>query len=299
MPTLETSGFLPPHLLERLGGLDVVARTVVQGFQAGLHRATRRGTGEDFARHREYQQGDDVRYLDWKLYARTDRLYVREFEERSNLQAYLVVDATASMGFVGEAGMSRLRYASYVAAALGHLMLGAGDAVGLAAAAGDSRLLVAPRTRRGQLHALLIALQSLTPEGTGDLAGALDRVALALPRRGRVVLISDLLADDDGDALVTSAARLRARGDEVQVFSVLTSVELGEAPLGAGVFFDPERPLPRVPAVTTDVGYRARLESYYQRLAARLRAHGVEYAALRTDEPVEAGLLRWAVARRG
>lgn len=159
-----STGFLPPGLLERLGGLEVVARTVVRGFQAGVHRSPLRGAGEDFARHRDYQQGDDVRYLDWKLYARTDRLYVREFEERSNLQAYLVVDASASMEYAGAGGVAKVRYASYVAAALAHLMLGAGDAVGLAASGRSGGLLVAPRGRKGHLHELLLSLERLTPD---------------------------------------------------------------------------------------------------------------------------------------
>lgn len=294
------AGFLPPHLLERLGGLDLVARTVVRGFQAGLHRATRRGAGEDFAKHRDYQQGDDVRYVDWKLYGRTDRLYVREFEERSNLVAYLVVDATASMGYADADGVGKLRYACYVAAALGHLMLAAGDAVGLASAGAEPRLLVAPRARRGQLHAILLALQALEARGSGDPAEALDRAAASLRRRGRVILISDLLADDDGAAMVAAVGRLRARGDEVQVFRVLTPGELGDRPAAPGLFFDPERPGSTVPAVPADDrAYAPRVGAYYASLAASLRGHGAEYAELRTDEPVEAGLLRWALGRRG
>jgi uncharacterized protein (DUF58 family) len=297
--TPDAATFLPPHLLERLGGLDVVARTLVRGFQAGLHRATRRGAGEDFAKHREYQQGDDVRYVDWKIYGRTDRLFVREFEERSNLQAFLVLDATASMGFADARGLTKLRYGAYLAAALGHLMLSAGDAVGLATAGEDAALRVAPRARRGHLHAILLALQSLAGDGRAGAAAALDRAAAALPRRGRLVLISDLLEEDEGAALTRTAARLRARGDEVLVFRVLTPTELGEAPLGAALFFDPEHPDRAVPAVgADDAGYRERLQRYYADLAARLRAHGVEYTELRTDEPVEAGLLRWALSRR-
>ncbi|HEX8360292.1 MAG TPA: DUF58 domain-containing protein, partial [Longimicrobium sp.] len=117
----ERNSFLPPRLLERLGGLEVVARTVVRGFLAGTHRSARRGAGEDFAKHRDYQQGDDTRYLDWKLFARTDRLHVREFEEHSNLAAYLVVDASLSMDFADGDDPGKLRYASFVAAALAHL----------------------------------------------------------------------------------------------------------------------------------------------------------------------------------
>lgn len=294
------AGWLPPGLLERVGGLDLVARTVVRGFLSGLHRSPLRGAGEDFARHREYQQGDDLRHLDWKLYGRTDRLYVREYEERSNLEAYLVVDATASMGYAGADGVTKLRYAQYVAAALAHLMLSSGDAVGLAAFGGGARLLLPPRTRRGHLHDLLTQLDRLTPAGNDGPAEVLDRVGEALRRRGRVVLLSDLLEDDDGRALSTVAGRLRARGDETVLLRVLTPEEAGDAALPPAMFFDPERPDAEVPAAPgADDGYRARVAEYYRALGHRLTGRGAEYVPLSTAEPVEAGLVRWLHARRG
>lgn len=299
-PASSTDAFLPPRLLERLGGLEIVARTVVRGFLAGAHRSQRRGAGEDFARHRDYQQGDDTRYLDWKLFARTDRLHVREFEERSNLAAYLVVDASLSMEFADGDDPSKLRYASFVAAALAHLMLGMGDAVGLAAFGAEPRLLLPPRARRGQLHDLLLQLERTRAAGSGSAAAALDRVGAALPRGGRVVLVSDLLEDDDGDALIAAAGRLRARGDEVIVMRVLTPVEAGERGSGPGLFFDPERPAREVPAVPgEDAGYASRVAAYYGRIANRLRERGVEYFALTTSQPVESALAAWVAGRRG
>ena len=153
--------FLPPKLLERLGGLDLIARTIVSGFQTGVHRSPHRGAGEDFAKHRDYQQGDDVRYIDWKLYARTDRLHVREFEERSNLQCWLVVDTSASMDFAEAGGVTKSRYAAFLAAALAHLMLRSGDAVGLATSGAGAQLLLPPRSRRGHLHDLLLHLERI------------------------------------------------------------------------------------------------------------------------------------------
>lgn len=298
--TGSTDAFLPPRLLERLGGLEIIARTVVRGFLAGAHRSPRRGAGEDFAKHRDYQQGDDTRYLDWKLFARTDRLHVREFEERSNLSAYLVVDASLSMDFADGGDPSKLRYASFVAAALAHLMLGMGDSVGLAAFGAEPRLLLPPRSRRGQLHDLLIQLERMKPAGSGSAADMLDRVGGALPRGGRVVLVSDLLEEDDGDALIASAGRLRARGDEVIVMRVLTPVEVGERGSGPGLFFDPERPAREIPAVPgDDAGYARRVAAYYQRIADRLRERGVEYFALTTSQPVESALAAWVAARRG
>jgi uncharacterized protein (DUF58 family) len=292
--------FLPPHLLERLGGLELIAKTVVRGFQAGVHRSPLRGAGEDFAKHRDYQQGDDLRYLDWKLYARTDRLYVREFEERSNLQVYLVIDASASMAFASADGVTKARYASYVAAALAHLMIGAGDAVGLAAFGAEPRLLVAPRSRKGHLHDLLLNLERLQSGGAGSAADVLDRVGAASRRGGRVILISALLEDDDGEAIVAAAGRLRARGDEVIAMRVLTPEESGDAAPDAALFFDPERPAREIAAAPRhDGGYAARVAAYYASLADRLRERGVEYVPLTTAQPVEEALSAWVSRRRG
>lgn len=292
--------FLPPKLLEKLGGLDLIARTVVSGFQTGIHKSPHRGAGEDFAKHRDYQQGDDVRYLDWKLYARTDRLHVREFEERSNLQAYLVVDTSASMDYAEPDGITKSRYAIYLAAALAHLMLRSGDAVGLAVSGADPRLLLPPRSRRGHLHDLLLHLERMKPGGTGTAADALDRVGGAMRRRGRVVLISDLLEDDAGAALVASAGRLRARGDEVIILRVLTPAESGERAPGAGLFFDPEQPGEQIAAAPeADAGYARRVAAYYDSIADRLRERGVEYVPLSTAQPVEEALVAWATRRRG
>lgn len=297
---MTAAAFLPPRMLERLGSLEVVARTVVSGFQTGVHRSPHRGAGEDFARHRDYQQGDDVRHLDWKLYARTDRLYVREFEERSNLAAFLVVDASASMDYADADGVRKSRYAAFLAAALAHLMLRSGDAVGLAATGAGGGLLLPPHSRRGHLHDLLLQLERLAPAGAGGAAPVLDQVGGALRRRGRVVLVSDLLEDDDGAALVAAAARLRARGDEVIVLRVLTPAEAGGDGVGPGRFFDPEHPARELAAApAADPGYRRRVAAYYDALADRLRERGVEYVPLSTATPVEEALVAWAAHRRG
>jgi uncharacterized protein (DUF58 family) len=294
------AGFLPPRLLERIGGLDLIARTIVQGFVAGTHRSPQRGTGEEFSRHRPYQQGDEVRHIDWKLFGRTDRLYVREYREQSNLRAFLVIDSSASMAYGGAGELPKLRYAAYVAAALAHLMLRVGDAVGLAAFGAQSRVLVPARNRHGHLHDLLLALERMRGEGDGGPADALDRVGEQLRRRGRVILLSDLLAEDGGEAMLRAVGRLRARGDEVLVLRVLTPEEAGERPPGAGLYFDPERPAREVPATpVADEGYRARVAEYYGTLGRRLVEQGAEYVALSTAEPVELALAAWLRQRRG
>jgi uncharacterized protein (DUF58 family) len=289
---------LPPRLLERLGGLEFVARRVVEGYVAGLHRSPYRGAGEEFARHRAYQQGDEVRRIDWRLYGRTDRLYVREFREDSNLQAYIVVDASLSMEYADGEGVGKLQYARWLAAALAHLMLRGGDAVGLASVAAAPVLHVPPRNRAGQLHDIIVALDRLRPAGAGTMPAALDRVGGALRRRGRVVVIGDLLGLDDGTALVRAVSRLRARGDEVAVLRVATPLEAGDGPLPAGRFFDPEHPAveaPGAPAATAE--YRRSVTAYYDGLRDALRRAGAEYVPLTTAVPVEHALSAWLTER--
>ena len=295
---VESAELLPAEVLERLGSLDLVARTIVRGFISGLHRSPFLGSGEDFSRHRSYQQGDDVRRLDWRLYGRTDRLYVRLFQEDSNLQGFLLVDASESMGFVGDGAVSKLRYAEFVAAALAHVMLRSGDAAGLASFGDDTAFHLPSRNRPGHLHDLLLGLERLTRSGTGRASDALDEVGAALRRRGRVILLSDCLEDDDGEALLGAVGRLRARGDEVIVVRIATPVELGESAPGPARFFDPEHPRTTIDAVPgADAGFRARVAAYYEGLRRGLEERGAEYVPLTTTTPLVTALGGWLMTR--
>jgi uncharacterized protein (DUF58 family) len=298
-PARDEAALLPARTLERLGGLEIIHRYVVEGFVAGLHRSVYRGAGDEFARHRAYQQGDDVRRIDWRLYARSDRLHVREYREESNLQSYLLLDASLSMGFADEDGITKLRYASFVAAALAYLMLGAGDAVGLASYGAQPVLHLPPRNRRGVIQEILLRLERLRAEGQGGAAAALDRVGDALRRRGRVILLSDLLDEDDGRSMLDAVGRLRARGDEVIIMRPLTPVELGESSAGSALYFDPEHPRRERPAVpAADPGYASRVQEYYAALRDRLGEQGAEYVPLSTADPVEHALTAWVRTRQ-
>ncbi|MBW3631219.1 MAG: DUF58 domain-containing protein [Gemmatimonadetes bacterium] len=291
--------FIAPHLLERLGGLDLIARTVVSGLATGQHRSTAQGAGGEFHRHRAYQQGDDLRNLDWRVYARTDRLFVREYRSDSNLQAYLVLDSTLSMSYADRHGVTKRRYAAYLGAALAHLMLRGGDHVGVASYGEAPHLHLLAGRRAGQLQAVLRVLERLEPSGRSGAAGGVDRAGMALRRRGRLVLLSDLLEEDGGDALVSSLGRVRARGDEVIVLCILTPEERGEEPAPAGLVYDPERPEISVPAVPhDDAGYVERVRTYYDGLAARMAEVGVEFVSFSTTTPVDRGLDQWLRARR-
>ncbi|MGI9628992.1 MAG: DUF58 domain-containing protein [Longimicrobiales bacterium] len=295
---LDANRLLAPEVLAGLSGLDVVAKTIVRGFVAGLHRSPFLGSGEDFDRHRAYQQGDDVRRLDWRLYGRTDRLHVRLFQEDSNLQAYILIDATESMGFQGSNGVSKLRYAQFVGAALSHLMLKSGDAVGLASVSAKVSLHVPPRNRGGHLNDVLLAMERLRPAGSGSVAEALDEVGAALRKKGRVVVLSDCLEGESGAELAGAVGRLRARGDEVQVLRVATAVELGEVDAGPARYFDPENPGQTTAGdPSRDPCFREKVAAYYRRLGRRLEEQGAEFVPLRTDMPVVTALRRWLTER--
>jgi uncharacterized protein (DUF58 family) len=289
---------LPPDLLDRLGSLELLARSVVQGFVSGLHRAPLQGAGLDFAGHRPYQQGDELRRIDWRLFGRTDRHYVREFREDASLQAYLVLDTTLSMAFADPDGVSKLRYAQILSAAIAHIMLAAGDGVGLATFDEEVRLRAVPRTRAGHLHDLLLELERVRARGDASAADALERAGGGLQRRGRVVLVSDLLDSDDGERLIEAAGRLRARGDEVIVLRVLTPGEAGRRASPPARYFDPERPhLSATAEPGRDGAFRERVEAYYATLARRLEERGAEYVPFFTDEPLERALRRWIAWR--
>lgn len=292
---------LPPELLDGLGDLEWAGRLVARGLGPGIHRSAMVGLGEDFERHRPYQQGDDLRHLDWRLLARTDRLYVRRYRESTNLRTTLVVDASPSMAFAGigegRAPLSKLRFAVILAAVLGRLARDTGDLPGLAisgGAGGGPAQLLAPRAGRESWHAFLHLLTHLETGKAGPLAPTLSRVGGMSRRGGRVVILSDFLEDDDGEALWTEAGHLRARGDEVTAIRILTPDELGEGERSDGLYVDPERSDLAVPGSPRgDAGYRERLGEYYRRLARHLEGRGVTWWEARTTDPFLPLLRGW------
>ena len=277
---------LDPAALASLGGLEIVARWVVDGFITGLHRSPRRGFSVEFAEHRPYQPGDDLRYLDWRIAARADRWVVKQFEEETNLRATIVLDVSRSMAWTGAPGgptprLTKLAYAERLVAALALLLLRQRDAVGLIRFDDRVRSLVPPRARHGQWRRLL---GSLAEPGAGVASKAGDALAGAarlVRRAGMVVLVSDLLVD--AAEVEQSVRGLRAAGHDVNVLHILDPAER-DLSLGAGeaVFVDPESGS-AVPAVVSDVrdAYRTTVDAAitdWRRLFAR-------YATVTTDAP--------------
>ena len=210
--------FLDPAVVARLGSLELKARTIVEGFPSGLHRSPFKGFSVEFAEYRQYMPGDDLSTIDWKVYARSDRPYVKKFEEETNLYCHVLLDVSGSMAY-GSTGITKHQYAACLAASLGYLMTRQRDAVGLAAF--DEKIVarLPARARPGHLHALLVTLDQLAPGRETQMAGPLHAIADSMTRRGMVVLISDLI--DEPASVIKGLKHLRYRGTDVVVFHLL------------------------------------------------------------------------------
>ncbi|HEY5088823.1 MAG TPA: DUF58 domain-containing protein [Polyangia bacterium] len=219
MPTLA----LDPQDIARLESMSVRARVIVEGAFAGLHQNPHAGASIEFAEHKEYAPGDDIRRIDWKAVGRVDRYYLKRFEDETEMRTFLLLDASASMGY-GRRGPSKLAYGSYLAAALAYLLAQQGDPAGLLLFDDRTRQYLPPRTRGGHIRDLLIALEAVTPAGRTEPGRALAHVAEMADRRSLIVLFSDLL-DAPAD-LADRLRQVRSRGNDVVVFQILDPDEV-------------------------------------------------------------------------
>ena len=219
MPTLA----LDPQDIARLESMSVRARVIVEGAFAGLHQNPHAGASIEFAEHKEYAPGDDIRRIDWKAVGRIDRYYLKRFEDETEMRTFLVLDASASMGY-GRRGPSKLAYSSYLAAALAYLLAQQGDPAGLLVFDDRTRQYLPPRTRGGHIRDLLIALEAVTPAGRTEPGRALAHVAEMADRRSLIVLFTDLL-DAPAD-LADRLRQVRSRGNDVVVFQILDPDEV-------------------------------------------------------------------------
>ena len=278
---------LDPAALSKLGGVEFVARQVVEGFLMGLHRSPHRGFSAEFAELRAYQTGDDLRHIDWRMYGRSDRFYVKQFEEETNLRAYLLVDVSESMGWSSDPGTlpDKLWYAKQLAASLALVLLRQGDAVGMTAFHDEVVARVAPRGGRRQWKELARSLDGLSAVGSTSAEGALRDVAVRLRRRGLVVLLSDMLVARQ--ETLTALKYLRHHGHEVLVFHVLDPGER-ELPAASEVrFFDPESGRELLVSVA-DVRneYREAVDEALQEWRRELKPQGIDYEVVHTDRPL-------------
>ena len=286
---------LDPAVLARIGDLELVARTVVEGFLGGLHRSPRFGASPDFAEHRPYVPGDDVRRVDWKLWARTDRYHMKEFEADTDTNVVVLLDASRSMDFAGPgSAMTKLEYAKRLAACLLYFSQRQRDRVGLAILTREVRELVRPAA--GQLTAALHALDRLTPGADGALEPPLRLLAERVRRRSIVVLISDLY--EDPAAVVNALALVRGRGNDVIVFQILDRAEIDFPYDDATTFEDLESgvQLPVIPASAKE-RYTALMAGHVESLRKHIVDARADYALFDTSKPLDHALYSYLASR--
>lgn len=286
--------FLDPAVLARIGSLELVARTVVEGFLTGLHRSPRLGASTDFAEHRGYMPGDDIRRVDWRLWARTDRFYVKEFEADTNTNVTVILDVSRSMAY-GTRTPSKLDYGRYLAASLLHFCQGQRDRVGFAAIDDAVRAYVPPSARHLPLS--LLTIDRLAPGGAGELDAPLRALGEHVRRRCVVVLISDFY--EPPSRVADAIAHLRGRGNDIIAFHLLDPAELDFPFEGAASFEDLETGA-RLPVVTEQLRerYRTAIRAHIDALAELLGSSGVDYTMLSTATPLDAALFDFLTRRQ-
>jgi uncharacterized protein (DUF58 family) len=289
--------FLRPDVVSKLSGMEIKARLVVEGFIAGLHKSPYHGFSVEFAEHRQYMPGDPLRNVDWKVYAKTDRFFIKEFEEETNLKAYVLVDTSGSMGY-GSEGVSKLEYSCYLSAALSYLMLKQRDSVGLVLFDRGIKRYIPPKSAlRSHLHVILQELDKLEPSQTTDISSALHEMAERIKRRGLIILISDLF--DDPDQVINGLKHFRHKKHEVIVFHVLDPKERTFAFPELAIFKDleTEEELMTSPWQIRKE-YAERFNALVSKYTLQCRESLIDYVLLDTSVPFDYALFSYLSKRQ-
>jgi uncharacterized protein (DUF58 family) len=289
--TLDSKRFLHPEAIRRIARLELRARHIVEGSLAGMHRSPYFGRSVEFLQHREYTVGDDLRHVDWKVWAKQDRYYVKQFEEDTNLRCTLLVDVSQSMRY-GRGPLTKFEYGCTVAVSLAYLLLRQQDAVGCVAFDESTRTTVPLRTKRSHLNSLIQALSGAEPRNKTDLSVILREAAESFPRRGMMILISDLLVERPG--LLKGIKLLRQRGHDVLVLHIMDDDELDFPFNGPARFEGLELPdhLTCNPRALRE-GYLEALGTYLEEIRRGCAHNTADYALIRTSDPLDAALAKF------
>ncbi len=293
--------FLDPQVLASIGSLDLIAKTVVDGFVAGLHRSPSFGFSQEFAEYRQYVEGDDLRHVDWNVYARTDRIYLKRFKGETNSQLLVLLDTSASMsyGTVPYKGgtISKLDYARFIAASLVYMSSQQRDAAGIIVFDDDVRAYVPPSTRQGQLVRLLHTIEKAENGARTDFVKPFHHFQEYLHRRSIVAVLSDFYADPT--AIIKAVEPLRYRGNDVVMFHLLDPNEL------APKFRDPVLLIDSEDESAMEISpeyarneYRDKINNHCKQLADKAAAAGLDYVFLDTSKPLDQGLRNYLAIRQ-
>jgi uncharacterized protein (DUF58 family) len=290
--------FLDPATLASIAGLDLIAKTVVDGFVAGLHRSPDFGFSQEFAEYRAYSQGDDLRHVDWNVFARTDKCFLKKYRGETNTQLLILLDTSASMGY-GSHSVTKLDYSRFVAASLCYMANVQRDAAGLIIFDEDVANYVQPSTRQGQLFRLLHAIEKAEPGTRTDFAKPFIHFQNFLHRRGIVVVLSDFY--EQPDTIIKTVEPLRFRGNEVILFHVLDPQEIKpkfREPVLLVDMEDARASLEVSPEYARDE-YRRKIDSHIEALSSAARSAGLEYFLMDTSRPLDEGLREYLAVRKG
>ena len=295
MPGAEA--YLQPDVLAKVARFDLKAKFLIEGFFSGLHRSPFKGFSAEFSDHRKYTAGDDIKDLDWKVYARTNKFYIKRFQAETNMECHLVVDASASMGY-GTTGLTKLEYATYIAAALAFLVVSQQDTVGLITFDDAIRAVLDPKSKRKHIIRILKILSGTTPGRPAKISDMLHRVAGIINHRGLVVVLSDLL-DEPSDVL-DAFAHLRFNGHDVIVFHVLDAAEAHFPFSDSRRFEDVETG----ETITADAGsikagYLEALEAFIEHYRSELFKRNIDFFNIDTSMSFDKALMAYLMKRSG
>lgn len=277
--------------------MELRARLVVEGFITGLHRSPYHGFSVEFTEHRQYMPGDEIKHIDWKAYGKTDRFYIKQFEEETNLKSYLIVDASRSMDYASKGNLKKFEYASYVAAALSFLMIEQRDAVGLTLFDEGIRVSLPPRATRSYLKEILKELESAKPAKKTGTSASLNLIAEQIKRRGLVIVLSDLF--DTPESVMTALKHFRHKGHEVVVMQILDPLERSFAFDGDAIFKDLET---QEELMTQpwhiQTAYRQSMQEFLDFYKRQCRDNNIDYVLLDTSTPFDKALFEYLNKRK-
>ncbi|TWT82599.1 hypothetical protein CA13_40620 [Planctomycetes bacterium CA13] len=292
------SALLSPESLQQIKRLDLRARMVIRGFLQGLHTSPFHGFSVQFSEHRRYNRGDDPKLIDWLVYAKTDKYYIKRFEAETNLTGYLAIDLSKSMGFTESQSMTKFEYATCLAASLTYLMTMQQDPVGLLTLGEKVNAELPARSRRGHLGDVMARLSQMKPSGNTDLAACVTQIAAMLKHHSLVMLFSDLL--DEPEKVFASLARLRHGGHDVILFHILDEAEVNFPYEGPVQFEDSETS----ETITVDAtgfreGYLTQLEQFRESYREKCSNLRIDYVPLDTSMPFDKALTEYLLQRQG
>ena len=277
--------------------MELRARLVVEGFITGLHKSPYHGFSVEFTEHRQYMPGDEIKHIDWKAYGKTDRFYIKQFEEETNLKSYLIVDASRSMDYASKGNLKKFEYASYVAAALSFLMIEQRDAVGLILFDEGVRVSLPPRATRSYLKEILKELESAQPAKKTGTSVSLNLIAEQIKRRGLVIVLSDLF--DNPESVVTALKHFRHKGHEVVVMQILDPLERSFAFDGDAIFKDLET---QEELMTQpwhiQKAYQQSMQEFLDFYKRQCRDNNIDYVLLDTSTPFDKALFEYLNKRK-